>query len=348
MSWRNILLLLLIIGAIHLLVIYGCMYGGSREKKSETAGETVDAGSSILKKIFSGGRSAAAAAAKKNPEPEKVIPWKYGKNGVLPPNLQKQAKMAKSAVIVDLASRQVLWEKNSLQPVAVASLTKLMTALLVVEKLGKASGLELDSKVEMSRSAAAVESRKFNAGDKFTVKDMIRAMMICSANDAATLLSERLSGSSDVFVREMNKRAVEMGLTSAKFNSPSGLPQKGVNSFASAGDILHLCEAVMKYPVIMDACGESYAKLSNGKEIYTTNGLLKYPTKARPYWKKVDGLFGFKTGYTKAAGSCLAFGVRRGGRTVLGCVTGFPSSADRERFCSSLIEWAFQSGQVKN
>ena len=98
----------------------------------------------------------------------------------------------------------------------------------------------------------------------------------------------------------------------------------------------------MQFDPIMEFCGKSSVKLSNGKEFYTTNGLLKHPTKARPNWRKVPGLIGFKTGFTNAAGCCLAFGVTRDGRTIIGCVTGFPSSADRERFCSDLIEWAYK------
>ena len=347
MSWRNILLLLLVICAVHLLVIFGCMYRGKSSSGRETAEGKDGSGGGILEKIFPS-EKVEAKPVPKAPESLKVLPWKYGKNGVLPPNLQKQAKTAKSAIVVDLGTRQVLWEKNSRQPVPVASLTKLMTALLVAEKLGNIPGFSLDEKLTMSQTAASVESRKFNAGDQYTVRDMIRAMMIGSANDAAVLLAERVAGSSADFVKEMNLRAEKMGLAAADFNSPSGLPQKGVNSLATAGDILHLCEAVMKYPVIMECCSESYAKLSNGKEIYTTNGLLKHPTRARPYWKKVDGLIGFKTGYTNAAGSCLAFGVTRNGRTVLGCVTGCPGAADRERLCSGLIEWAFQKQEGKN
>jgi D-alanyl-D-alanine carboxypeptidase (penicillin-binding protein 5/6) len=217
--------------------------------------------------------------------------------------------------------------------------------LLVAEELERNPDFKLDTVVEISPAAAAVESRHFNAGEKLTVKDLLFAMMISSSNDAATQAGITLGGDTASFVKKMNERAAAMGLTGVNFNSPSGLLQGGAreNSMASCEAIVHLCEAVMKYNAVMEPAGESYAKLSGGRELYTTNGLLKHPTKARPYWRKVPGLFGFKTGYTKAAGCCLAFGVTRKGRTVIGCVTGFPSSADRERFCSDLIEWAYKN-----
>lgn len=349
MSWKKILILLGVITVIHLILIFGVIRGSTGEKTVETetgrsAGEVVESSPAGEKKNTVTEKTVVRKPERKVVPVRKVSPWKYGKNPSLPGNLAKQSERAKSVILVDLESRRVLWEKNSRKAVPVASLTKLMTALLVAERVELNQGISLDAPVEISPVAAAVEGRRFNAGETLLVKDLIAAMMICSANDAATQLAQTVGGKVDDFVKLMNERAGKMGLSEADFNSPSGLPQgkKRVNSIASAADILHLCQALMKHPSIMNVCGESYAKLSNGKEIFATNGLLKHPTKARPHWRKVPGLFGFKTGYTKAAGCCLAFGVTRGGRTVLGCVTGFPSSADRERFCSDLIEWAYR------
>ena len=344
MSWRNILILLLVIAGIHLILIMGISGGCREEKKRETTPPAEKSGDvTASAEVEHHGKTAKNKI--KDPEKPlslKVSPWKYGSFRRLPDNLAKQSSRATSGIIVDLNTRQVLWEKNSRRPVPVASLTKLMTALLVAEKFENGAGI--DESIAMSETAAAVEGRRFAPGEKLQIRDLIAAMMICSANDAATMLAEVVSGRVAVFVDKMNERALEMGLKGVDFNSPSGLPQgkKRENSLASASDILHLCQALMRHRIIMDVCKESYAKLSNGKEVYATNGLLKHPTKARPYWRKVPGLFGFKTGYTKAAGCCLAFGVTRNGRTFIGCVTGFPSSADRERFCNGLIEWAYK------
>lgn len=347
MSWRNILILLLIIGALHILLIIGFSGGcrGCSDSKSEDtpSGETV-AGEN---------ETAPDQPALPPPPPpplraKKVVPWVYGKNAALPQKLARQSDRARSGIIVEVDSRRVIWEKSSRQPVPVASLTKLMTVLLVAEELESNDNFKLTDMVEISKSAAGAESAGVAAGEVFTVNDLIASMMIRSTNGAAIQLAEKISGSEEKFIRKMNDRAAELGLQCASFNSASGLPQgrKKANSISTASDIIHLCEALMEFKTVMEFCDKSYAKLSNGKEVYTTNGLLKHPTKARPYWRKVPGLIGFKTGYTNAAGSCLAFGATRNGKTVLGCVTGFQSSADRERFCNDLIEWAYKT-QVK-
>lgn len=344
MSWKNILILLLVIGLIHVVLILsfsggcrGCSSTGSAKEKVENS---EDDPAEIAKK------------EKPLPPPSKkahpVKPWVYGNVSALPQKLASQSARARSGIIVELDSRRVLWEKNSRGKVPVASLTKLMTALLTAEELANNPNFKQSDRVEISKTAAATQYRRFNAGEILTVEDLIKAMMICSSNDAAVQLSELLAGSEKEFVKKMNARAEELGLQFQEFNSANGLPQgkSKVNSISSASDIIHLCEALMHFKCIMDVCGESFAKLSTGRPVYTTNGLLMHPTPVRPHWRKVPGMIGFKTGYTIDAGCCLAFGVTRDGKTVLGCVTGFPSSADRERFCSDLIEWAFKT-QVK-
>ena len=361
MSFAKILLLLGVIALIHIVVIYGCMYT-QRDQTSAVPVETMTARENLFGKIFTPVPESSASenhtqwlnrSERKKPEKKRddmrVKPWIYGKTAALPRNLDNQAKRARSGIIVDLASRQVLWEKNSRTPVAIASLTKLMSALLIAEKVGKEADFTLDTTVKLSKTAAAEAYRKFDVGDQFTVHELIQAMIIGSSNDAAVQLAECVAGSADVFIAEMNVRAEKMGLTSADFNSVNGLPKgpKKINAQASAADVLHLCEALMAHKIIMDACGENHVKLANGRELYTTNGLLLHPRPGRTYYRRVPGLIGFKTGFTNAAGFCLAFGVTRNGKTVLGCVTGFPSAADRERFCSDLIEWAYKNEQVK-
>ncbi len=341
MSWHKILILLGVIAAIHLVVIFGCVSGsGSGENLPPDPFAAVR--ESFFDRLFAdtGGREGETSTPG-------VRPWDYSRMLEIPETLAQKAQRASSVIIVELSGRRVLWEKNSRNPVAIASLTKLMTALLVAEKLEKDPQFKLDEVITISPAAAAVESRKFSAGTRLTVQDLILAMMIASSNDAAFQLAERVASSVPAFVEMMNERADKMGLSAVKFNSPNGLPQgkERENSYAAAADVIHLCEALMKYPVIMSACSESYAKLSNDYPVYTTNGLLLHPRSNRPYYRKVPGLIGFKTGYTNAAKFCLAFGVERKGRVFLGCVTGFPSAADRERVCNELIEWAYTVSQ---
>ena len=169
-------------------------------------------------------------------------------------------------------------------------------------------------------------------------------MMINSHNDSAVMLAEGISGSAADFVARMNRRGRELGLTSVKFNSPNGLPQgkQRVNSFASAADIAHICELLLPYPEVMRLCTMKSARLHTGRQVYSHNNLLLGPDKRHPRRRPVRGIIGFKTGLTNAAGCCLAFGVRRDGRTVIGCVTGFKSVIERDEFCRELIEWAYR------
>jgi D-alanyl-D-alanine carboxypeptidase len=120
-----------------------------------------------------------------------------------------------------------------------------------------------------------------------------------------------------------------------------------VNSFASVEDITYICENLIPYDRVMELCRKRSAQLHTGKWVYSHNNLLLAPTKRRPNRKPVPGLIGFKTGFTNAAGFCLAFGVKRDEKTVLGCVTGFPSAMERDIFCREIIEWAYRTKQSK-
>ena len=166
-------------------------------------------------------------------------------------------------------------------------------------------------------------------------------MIVGSFNDAATQLAISSCGSFDNFVAAMNERAAKMGLKNAKFNSPSGLPQNGVNSFASVSEVLYLCEAVMQYPELKKICGTPKYKLSKGakrvggNEIGSDNLLIN--------GFNVPGAFGFKTGYTNMAGRCLAFGVERDGRVIIGCITGYNDKSALAGFARDLVNWAFKT-----
>ncbi len=341
MYWKNILILCAVIAAIHIVLI--AAFSGGCKSKSKAVDTVQTEGDNQQTE----GVSEVSPPPPPPPPVKKAKPsagWNYGKKVQLPKKLAALSENARSGVLVDLNSRQVIWEKNARKAVPVASLTKLMTAIIVAEELESNPKFLLKDLVEISKSASETEGYGFAKGEVLTVQDLIACMMIRSTNDAAVQLAEMISGNESNFVKKMNDRALELGMPQVKFTSASGLPvgKKRENSFATAENIVDLCAELMQFDSVMQFCGKSSAKLSNGKEIHTTNGLLKHPTKARPNWRKVPGLIGFKTGFTNAAGCCLAFGVTRNGRTIIGCVTGFPSSADRERFCNDLIEWAYK------
>ncbi len=354
MSRKKIIILLLVIAAIHAVIIFGLLPA----KKS-------GGGKAAAKPALAAAENAPLPAAVPPSPPEiqtpppppevvsaapavrKITPWDYRFPQKLPAGLQKRARRARSGMIVDLSNRRVLWSKEPRRPVAVASLTKLMTALLVAEKMQRDPGFKWDSPVKITAAATAVERScvlGLQQNEVYTLEELMQSMMINSHNDSAAQIAEKISGSVPAFVALMNRRGNELGLASVKFNSPNGLPQgkKRINSFASASDIAHICELLMAYPHIMELCVMRSAQMHTGKKVYSHNNLLLGPTKKRPQRRQVPGIIGFKTGFTNAAGCCLAFGVKRNGKTVIGCVTGFPSAVERDTFCREIIEWAYR------
>lgn len=346
MSWKNILLLLSVIALIHGVVIYGCMQSDSDAvdaAAAKAAEELHNRQLALFYRLFSAPDDPDVPeqfAVQKN-----VEPWKYGENPTLPPNLLTQSRGAKSVILIDLESRRVIFEYNSRNAVPIASLTKLMSLLVVSEKIKADPSLSMSKMVELSSAARSVENAKLKAG-KYSIKDLMYSMIVGSFNDAATQLAITCCGSVPEFVKEMNQKAAAMGLKNAKFNSPSGLPQDGVNSFASAGEVAMLCEAVMKNPDLAKICStarytlENGSKRRGGRDIGSDNRMIN--------GRNVPGAFGFKTGFTNAAGRCVAFGVKRNGRTIIGVTTGFGDRNKLFDFSIALTEWAFKNTKVGN
>jgi len=282
-----------------------------------------------------------------DPLREKPAPWDYSHALHQLPKSFARFRGLRTGILVDLSARRVIWEKDSAKPVPVASLTKMMTALLIMEKLeDKNSPNPLSWETILDVSDVAVQTERsgvlgMQKGERYSVGELMAAMMIASYNDAAAQLAEAAAGDVPTFVQQMNERARELGLRSASFNSPNGLPQGKMrqNSLCSAADIAILSEMLLRHPKVMELCGSKMKKLHTGRVVYGHNGLLKK--------NMVKGYEGFKTGFTNKAGFCLSFGINRDGRRIIGCVTGFPSAADRDNFCRALIEWAYGTGNRK-
>ncbi len=250
------------------------------------------------------------------------------------------AENAKTGIIVDMDTRQVLWEKKSTTPVQIASMTKMMTLLLTFEELERNPQLSLDTEITIPPEALKVKRTGvlwLNPGEKFQLEEIIRGAAVKSANDAAETCAIIVSGNREKFLAKMNQRSRELGLT-AKFTTSHGLPDEKLGaSQACARDMVLLGERLLEYPDLMKEFSIQQSSIREGakKTVFVnTNRLIN------PRYPGVDGM---KTGYTKAAGFCLTFSVLRNGRRIMGCVTGFPSHNDRDRFVRKLIDWAYQS-----
>ena len=335
--------LLAVVAAVHICIFYAI---GRRSDQSSAVSEKSIPNADMSKvpqPPAAPASPAPSASTAASPAPEQhytALPG-YDFSGLkrIPADLQKLSRPGKSGIIVDLSTRKVLWAKNPTSPVPIASLTKFMTALLLMEDISSGR-LEMSTRLPVTAAATEVERScvlGMKRGEVYTVEELLAAMMINSHNDAAAQIAACVAGNVKDFVARMNTRARELGLASAAFNSPNGLPQgkKRQNSLCSVTDVTRLSEYLMRYPQLLQFCRMRSKKLHTGKVVYSHNNLLR----RRP----VPGLFGFKTGYTGRAGFCLSFGINRKGRTIIGCVTGFPSARDRDEFCRRLIEWAYST-----
>jgi len=235
-----------------------------------------------------------------------------------------------ASIVVDADSGQVLYAVNADTRNYPASLTKMMTLYLVFEALEKGT-LKLDQKLTVSRRAAGMPPSKLGLkeGDTITVEDAILALATKSANDAAVVFAETLSGKETTFARLMTERAQELGMSRTTFRNASGLPNRGQKS--TARDMARLGKALMEdFPQYY----HYFSKTSftyNGRTYRNHNRLLK----------NYKGMDGIKTGYTRASGFNLVSSVERDGRRVIAVVFGGKTARSRDLHMAKLLDRSF-------
>jgi D-alanyl-D-alanine carboxypeptidase (penicillin-binding protein 5/6) len=220
---------------------------------------------------------------------------------------------AQSYLLYDLDSGRVLYEQNSKVARPPASLTKLMTALLVLER-GDLNATVRVEPVDMVEGA----TMGLTVGDVVSVTDLLWGLLLPSGNDAANTLARYVSGSADAFVVEMNRRAQELGLAQTHFVNPHGLDAEG--HVSSAADLLRLTLELWRYPIFRSMVGTARVQW-NGRDLFTTNEMLL----------SYDGTTGVKTGTTDNAGECLIVSIERDGHTVLMVIMGSNSRYEDAR-----------------
>lgn len=212
---------------------------------------------------------------------------------------------AKAAIVIEAVSGTVLYEKNADEPLPEASTTKIMTALLVLELS------DPTQKITISSAAAAVEGSQLGltAGDTLSVSDLLYALMLKSGNDAAVALAEGVAGDQATFVRKMNEKAAELKLNDTQFQNPHGLPAEG--HYTTARDLATLTAVALENARFKKLVSTQKVKLTYKNMIISNSNKLLY---------SCDGVFGVKTGFTKAAGRCLVSVAERKGVQLI-CVT---------------------------
>lgn len=247
---------------------------------------------------------------------------------------------AKASILMERDTGEILYEHASDKRLAPASLTKIMTLLLVMEAIENGE-LSLHEMVTVSKRAASMGgSQVFLAeGEQMKVEDLIKAVAIASANDASVALAERISGTEQAFVKRMNDKVKQLGLKNTKFQNASGLPAE--NHYTSAYDIAQIARELLKYETITNYTNiyEDYLRKGEPNEFWlvNTNKLVRF----YPY---VDGL---KTGYTSEAKYCLVATAFKGDMRVISVVMGADSVKERNQFTMEMLDYALNQYEVE-
>ena len=242
---------------------------------------------------------------------------------------------APSAILMDAATGTVLFEKNADQRREPASVTKIMTLLLVMEALD-AGQIGWEDRVTASAAAAAKGGSQIylEEGEQLSMDEMLKSVVVSSANDCATALAEHVAGSEMAFVEKMNARAAELGMENTHFVNCTGLDDapEAKEHLTSARDVAVMSRELLKHDAIrryttiwMDTVRNGAFGLSN------TNKLVRF----------YEGATGLKTGYTSGAGHCLSASAKRDGIELIAVVLGADSSTHRFEDAKALLNWGF-------
>ena len=243
---------------------------------------------------------------------------------------------AKSALLMDMATGTVLYEQNAHEKLAPASVTKVMTMLLIMEAIDSGK-ISWEDTVTTSEAAAAKGGSQIylKVGEMMSVSDMVKSIAVSSANDCACAMAEHLAGSEMAFVEQMNSRARELGMNDTHFVNCTGLDDddNAKQHLTSAYDIALMSrELMMKHPDIQKFTTIWMDTVRNGVfGLANTNKLVRF----------YPGATGLKTGFTSGAGYCLSATAQRDGMGLIAVVMGAESSKDRFAACKSLLDYGF-------
>ena len=242
---------------------------------------------------------------------------------------------AKSAVLMDAETGALLYSKNPNEALPPASVTKIMTLLLVMEAISDGS-VKLEDKVFVSGNAAEKGGSQIflEEGEEITVHDLLKSTIIASANDCAAALAELVSGSENAFVDKMNKRALELGLKNTVFENCTGLDDTVSNHVTSAYDIALMSRELIKYDIVLQYSSLWQDTVRGGAFTLTnTNRLVRY----------YSGCTGLKTGSTDNAGFCVSATAKRNGLHLIAVIMGAETKEDRNEGARCLLDYGFST-----
>ncbi len=245
----------------------------------------------------------------------------------------------KSSILMCIDTGQVLLEENAYEHLSPASVTKIMSILLFLEALD-CGQIALDDMVTASENAVSKGGSQIwlEVGEQMSVNDLLKAVIISSANDACTLLGEYVAGSSSGFVDMMNERASQLGLKDSHFENCTGLDDETTNHYSCAYDLAVIAKEVMKYDIVTEYSTVWLDSLRNGEtELNNTNKLVN----------TYNGITGLKTGTTSNAGFCLCATATRDNMSLVSVVLGASTSDDRFQKSTELLDYGFANYRLE-
>lgn len=243
---------------------------------------------------------------------------------------------SESAILIDEVSGKVLYEKNPDAKLPMASMTKIMSMLLIMEKI-ESGALKYDDKVIISKNASGMGGSQvfLQEGEEYKVEALLKCISVSSANDAVVAMAEKISGSVESFVNLMNEKAKELGLTNTNFANPHGLDAE--NHYSSARDMSKLAQELLKHKDILKFTSiyEDYLTKPDGSQVWlvNTNRLVRF----------YDGVDGLKTGYTTEAGYCLTATAKKNDLRLISVVMKSSSGDARSKDTATLLTYGFNS-----
>ncbi len=249
------------------------------------------------------------------------------------------APNGKSAILVDNLSGKVLYEKNADEKLAPASMTKLASMLMVMEAIDNGN-LKFEDKVTISEEAANMGGSQvfLQAGEVYTVYDLLKSVAIASGNDAVVALAEKIGGSQSGFIDMLNKRLKEIGATNTNFVNAHGLDAEG--HYSTARDMSIIARELLKHPKILEFTSiyEEYLEKNDGSRIWlvNTNKLVRF----------YDGVDGLKTGFTKTAGYCLTATASKNNFRLISVVMGEDTSENRSSDTVKMLNYGFNTFKI--
>ena len=253
----------------------------------------------------------------------------------------KLAENAKSAILIEASTGEVLFEKNADERLVPASMTKMMSMLVIIEAIENGD-LKWNQEIQVSENASSMGGSQIllETGEKMSVRDLFKGVAIASGNDAVVALAEAVAGTEDAFVQKMNDKAKELGLKNTNFKNPHGLDT--ANHYSSARDMSLIAKELVKHEKVLEFTSvyEDYLRENTDRKIWlvNTNKLVRF----------YDGVDGLKTGFTEGAGYCLTATAKKDGMRVIAVVMGEADSKMRNQEVSEMLDYAFAQYKLDN